>query len=514
MLLRNISVTATLAIWVLFGGTTVSSVLAEGSEPRRPDILLIVSEDNGPHLGCYGDRTVETPNLDRLAAEGVRFENAYVTQAGCSPSRSSILTGLYPHQNGQIGLASHRYSMYRKYDNIPSLLKKEGYRTGIIGKLHVNPGSAFPFDFRWNDSKFCSFSNRDMRKIAEVAKGFITASQQPFFLMVNYPDAHFPLLPQQNGIPATPLKGDDIHILPFIGIDTPRIRKAVANYYNCLSRLDTGIGMLLQELANAGRAENTLVIYLGDHGSQFPRGKMTCYESGLRIPLIVRWPGRARSGLVKSELVSTVDILPTILQAVGAEVPAGLVGRSIRSLLKGKEVPWREYVFGQYHAQNERTYFPQRSVRDRRYKLIVNLLQDRQNSIAQHCVSPDENRWSIVRVSEIAAAGGKGHRAYETWLSAPPEELYDLEKDPYEFNNLADKPQYAAIQQRLQTQLKVWQKQTNDPLTDPKKLAQLTMEHDDLREGFGRDNKGKRRRVRPADTTGYRWKYHTYFWEK
>ena len=192
-------------------------------------MLLIVSEDNGPQLSCYGDSHVETPNLDKLAAEGVRFERAFVATASCSESRSAILTGLYPHQNGQIGLATHRYSVVRNWPNIPSLLKGEGYRTGIIGKLHVNPESAFPFDFRWNSAAFCSFSHRDVGKIAEVAEGFIAESDKPFFLMVNYPDAHLPWLPRQNGLPETPLVASDVRSLPFAGIDVPRLRACAAN---------------------------------------------------------------------------------------------------------------------------------------------------------------------------------------------------------------------------------------------------------------------------------------------
>lgn len=479
--------------------TPVSRADADDSAARKPNVLLIVSEDNGPELSCYGDPYVETPNLDRLASEGVRFERAFVATASCSESRSSILTGLYPHQNGQIGLASHKYSMYRSWPNIPSLLKQEGYRTGIIGKLHVNPASAFPFDFRWNVAAFCSFSHRDVWKIAEVAEGFITDSDKPFFLMVNYPDAHLPWLPQQNGLPETPLTANDVHALPFAGVDTPRLRECAANYYNCIRRLDLGVGMLLEKLARNGLARNTLVVYLGDHGAQFARGKLSCYEGGLRVPLIVRWLGRTREGLVKDELVATVDILPTILEAVGAEAPSGLAGRSMLPLLRDDAVAWREYVFAEYHSHYPPIYFPQRTVRDARFKLIVSLLRDRVNPVAPTGAVGIPGR-AYVTSSDLAAAGDDVRRAYATWRDAPAVELYDLEKDPYEFKNLADQPQYAAIQQRLQAQLESWQQRTNDPLTDPAKLARLTEEQDGL---AGRYETEKRFRGGP-------WEYHQY----
>ena len=174
------------------------------SQKKPPNILLIVSEDNGPELGCYGDPYVKTPHLDRLAAEGARFENAFVPYSVCSPSRASFLTGLHPHQNGQIGLATHKYSMYREFPNIPSVLKQAGYRTGIIGKLHVNPGSAFPFDFSWNPGKHISFRNRNAREIANAASQFFKKDEEPFFLSVNFPDAHFPLIKKQYGLPEKP----------------------------------------------------------------------------------------------------------------------------------------------------------------------------------------------------------------------------------------------------------------------------------------------------------------------
>ena len=472
-----------------------------GASERSPkdtrfNVLLIVSEDNGAHLGCYGDRNVKTPHLDRLAAEGVRFERAFVTTASCSESRSSILTGLYPHQNGQIGLATHRYSMYPGVPNVCGLLKKEGYRTGIIGKLHVNPESAFPFDFRWNDPAFCSFSKRDVGKIAEVAGRFMTASEGPFFLTVNYPDAHLPWLKEQNGVPDVPLGEDDVRPLPFVGIDTPRLRQETADYYNCIRRLDTGVGMLLERLESSGAGANTLVIYLADHGAQFARGKLTCYESGLRVPLIVRWPGVAKGGSVRRELVSTVDILPTILQAVRAEVPAGLAGESLLPLVRGEQVAWRQHLCAEYHSHYPPLYFPQRTVRDQRYKLIVNLLDDRPSPAAK-CYRSPEVWWTNLTDAEIAKADQHVRSAHRTWDDAPPEELYDLEDDPHEFNNLAGKLEYADVQKRLRAQLKAWQHQTGDPLTDPIKLDQLTQEQDAVAAGYSKKKP-------------FKWKYHQY----
>ncbi|MCA9063289.1 MAG: sulfatase, partial [Planctomycetaceae bacterium] len=290
-----------------------------------PNILLIVSEDNGPELGCYGDPYARTPNLDRLAAEGIRFNRAFVPQAGCSQSRASFLTGLYPHQHGQIGLATWGFRMYRAdTPNLPRSLKSAGYRTGIIGKLHIHPESTFPFDV--HEITGANFNRRDLRDYSKHAAAFMAAGDAPFFLSVNYPDAHDPWLRQVDGLPANPQTGADVKAMPYLGIDPPGMREMIADYYNSLSRLDSLVGDLLSELEKTGKAQETIVIYLGDHGADFLRGKRTCYEGGLRIPLLMRWPGRTQPQ-VREELVSTIDLMPTLLAAAGIRTPSRLPGR-------------------------------------------------------------------------------------------------------------------------------------------------------------------------------------------
>ncbi len=498
MRMQRLCLAAVLAVPLTHSGTSASAAeSAEAGGPAtRPNVLLIVSEDTGPHLGCYGDQYVRTPHLDRLADEGVRFNRVFVATASCSESRSTILTGLYPHQNGQIGLATHRYFMYPDVVPLPNLLAKRGYRSGIIGKLHVNPPSAFAFDFRWH--RHC----RDVRKIAEVAGEFMKADDKPFFLMVNYADAHVPYVRQQDGFPEKPLDGEDVATWTYAGMDTPETRAAVANYYNCVSRLDTGVGMLLERLNASGMARRTLVIYLGDHGPQPCRAKVTCYEAGLHVPLIMRFPGKIRPGLVKDDLVATVDLAPTILSAAGATVPANLPGRSLWPLIQGDSPPWREYLFAEYHSHYPPLYFPQRCVRDGRYKLIVNLMQDRPNPLAERTWRAGPTYIATRKkglLDILTTAPEEVRRAYSTFRDAPPEELYDLESDPYEFNNLVGKPQYAAIQARLRKALQTWQQRTDDPLTDPQRLAKLTAEHDAMLKFYD----SKSNKYPP-------WKYHDY----
>ena len=345
---------------------------------ERPNILLIVSEDNGPELGCYGHPYAKTPVLDALAAEGIRFENAYVPQAGCSQSRAALLTGLYPHQNGQIGLATWKFRMYREdTPNIVRSLKQAGYRTGLIGKLHVSPKSAFPFDTHKISTS--NFSRQHQQRYSEYAEQFISAGDAPFFLSVNYPDAHRPFIDQVDGLPEQPLAANDVRTPDGFGLDTPELRQQSASYYNCMSRLDSLIGDLLNALERSGKADNTVVVYLGDHGADLLRGKRTSYEGGLRIPLLVRWPQKIVAPQVRSELVSTLDLMPTFLAIAAADPVDHLSGRSLLPLWNDEAVSWREFLFSEFHLHSAHNFYPQRTVRDTRFKLIQNHLPNQIN---------------------------------------------------------------------------------------------------------------------------------------
>jgi len=447
-----------------------------------PNILLIVSEDNGPELGCYGDPYAQTPHLDQLAAEGVRFQRAYVAQAGCSQSRASFLTGLYPHQHGQIGLATWGFRLYREdTPNIVRSLQEAGYRTGMIGKLHVNPDSAFPLDF--HEITNANFNRRNLADYAKHAEAFITAGDQPFFLSVNYPDAHDPWLRQVDGLPKKTLTGEQVKAMSYFGIDPPEMREMIADYYNCISRLDSLVGDLLAALQRSGKADNTLVIYIGDHGADMLRGKRTSYEGGVRIPLIVRWPDHAKPQ-VRDELVSTVDLMPTLLTAAGAAPVANLPGLALQLLLAGDDNPWRTHLFTEYHTHAAAgNFYPQRTVRDDRFKLIENLLPDEVNPGYEYTFSKlakdaihHGQKDGLPFTDFIASATSEVREAYDLMRKPPRYELYDLENDPFEFRNLAALQEHAGVLADLKKQLTAWRKQTDDPLLDESLLQRLKAE--------------------------------------
>jgi len=449
--------------WGIATGFVTTVVWGDRCEAAgRPNILLLVSEDHGPDLGCYGAPSVVTPHLDRLAAEGVRFDRAWVTQAGCSPSRASFLTGLHPHEHGQLGLATWGFRLFRDDTaNVVRSLHDAGYRTGIIGKLHVLPEAAFPFDF--SRIPRGNFSRERLGDYARHAAEFFAAGDEPFFLAVNYPDAHDPRPRQVDGLPPRPLTGVDVVPLPHVGFDTPELREATADYYNCLMRLDTLVGEILESLERSGKAGDTLVVAMGDHGPDMPRGKRTCYEAGLRIPLIVRFPGRAPVGQVRTELVSTVDLMPTFLAVADVTPPSGLGGRSLLPLLAGERPDWRTTLYAEYHTHAAAANcFPQRAVRDARYKLIENLLPGEVNpGVAFTFREYDSGP------AAIAAGSEEVRRVYAAMERPPRFELYDLESDPHEFRNLADDPAHAEVRDALAASLAAWREETHDPLLDP-----------------------------------------------
>lgn len=464
MLMRCLLVLA----WTLF--------VIEVNADDRPNILLITADDLGLQLSCYGDKTIETPNLDALAASGVQFTTAYVAQASCSPSRSAMLTGIYPHSNGQYGLtnAGVGFRLHERLldDLLPNRLKRAGYRTGIIGKLHVDPEKAFQFDTRVREG----FGSRDIGLQVDKAKAFWNASSKdPWFLMFNVFDPHVARQSRPNktkgpqyfpnvvkGIPEDPLGQNDVEPWPWQQIATDAQLKKVAGYYNCVKRIDVAIGRLMESLDATGEADNTLIVFLGDHGPPFSRGKTSCYESGLRVPFLVRWPGVSEPHVSK-RLVSSVDIYPTIMDAVGIDTPQAVQGMSLRPMLSNslRSALWRDTLVGEFHYHGAGSFFPRRAITDGRYKLIHNLRAGE----AKGYSSVDGDR--AATWAEKRPNGDPVREAFARWIDPPEWELFDLEKDPIEFENRVDDETLEPVLTRLSQSLNDWQEQTNDPFRDP-----------------------------------------------
>lgn len=464
---------------MLCGGILLGARLCGAAEPAPEpplNILLITADDLGLQLGCYGDEEIATPHLDALARSGRTYDAAYVAQASCSPSRSALFTGLFPHANGQYGLlnADVGFALHRRLQDqtIPNLLKRAGYRTGILGKLHVGPESSFKFDTR------IRLQTRDVRQAAQRAGEFLAdvPDDQPFFFMANYSDPHVygrsPRPPKEafptqfQGIPEQPLEVGEVSPLPFQRLDDPEQIERTTQYYNAVMRLDAGVGMLLEALDATGRRDRTLVIFVSDHGPPFFRGKTSCYEAGVRVPLIVQWPSVFEAGDRSTALVSTVDLLPTILQAAGQPVPDRLHGISLKA--SRQPANQREYVATEFHYHGARPFYPRRAIRDQRYKLIHNL---RAGETEPHRRVDGDVAYEISQQAKFS--GTAVARAMKRAADPPEYELYDLHNDPWEFENLANHPEHRDTLERLKEALMKWRQRTGDPLLSQEGYRQV-----------------------------------------
>ena len=405
---------------------------ARVTEPDTPNILVISADDLGNHLGSYGDPTVPTPNIDALAARGTRFTRAYVTQPSCSSSRASFLTGLYPHQNGQLGLAHEGFTMVGDWPVIPQVLKAQlGYFTALGGKLHVSPRTAFQF-FDALDLEDDALWTRDIDLVGKKAASYFRqASGRAFYVQFDLRDPHRPFESRVGGLPVNPIDANQVQTSSWSWTagNGRGLATDIADYYNSVSRMDSIVGRIIAELRDAGRLENTVIIFWGDNGPPFPRAKTTLYEQGTRVPLVIAGPG-VKAGQVREELVSMVDIMPTVLKMTGATLPPGAVrytGRDLTPLLRGEQVAWRQFMFTEETFHTPLQWAPARAVTNGTWKLIDNL-----------------------------PAGS----------SAGKIELYNLDKDPDERHNLANRAPRKVMRDRLLEVLAQWRTSTGDPLLD------------------------------------------------
>ena len=435
--------------------TVMSAGLVDAQD--RPNVLFIVSEDNSEQLGCYGETRVHTPQLDRLAATGVRYTRAYVPYSVCSPSRAVFLTGLYTRQTGHIGLATHKFAMYKDFKTMPAFFKEAGYYTGFLGKTHVNPERLVENFVDYRAIRNANFSKtlsiEEYAKQGRIVMENATQAKKPFLLIVNYPDAHRKFVNiSKNGFPTVKVESE-IEPFPWIGSDSAHLRQELKNYFSCMNRLDEGIGMIIEDLNSLNLRENTLIIYISDHGADFPRAKGSIYESGSRIPMIVNFPKSFTMGKVESGMVSTIDILPTMLREAGITIPNQLPGLPLQDLDQGNR-EGRKHIHTFTTGSAPALHYIQFGIRDDRYKLIYNPYRRKNLLAASRYVNsklpPDQHLNAFLFPNEY--------------------ELYDLRNDPYEWNNLADTAEYQNKKRELMNAMREFQREINDPFSSQKNL--------------------------------------------
>jgi N-sulfoglucosamine sulfohydrolase len=421
---------------------------AEQDAAARPNIVIVHSHDFGQFLHCYGVKTVQTPNIDRFAAEGVRFARSFCTNPGCSPSRASLFTGRYPHSNGVMGLthSTFAWDLNPNEKHLGQLLRAAGYETVGIGVIHETRSGPERCGYMkyLKDAMAVPGTTAAIQELRRLAGG-----KRPFFLCAGFSDTHRSRSPQgfgftRRGVPADSSAGVEV---PGYLKDTPGTREELAGLQGEMRVLDEQFGRLLRAIDELGLARTTLVILTTDHGIAMPRAKCCVHDPGLQVALLLRLTGRKGwcGGVVHEEMVSNIDVLPSILELAGVPIPASVQGRSFAPLLEGRPYRPNKEIFGEltYHDY----YDPERSIRTETHKLIAYFTS------APGFMDPTQ-QWQHKSES-VENPQDTRH---------PHLELYDLAQDPWELHNLAEKPRYAAVRAELCRRLYQHMVATDDPL--------------------------------------------------
>jgi arylsulfatase A-like enzyme len=426
----------------------------------RPNIVIMLADDQTwSDSGAYGNDVVKTPNLDRLSAEGMRFTNCFTATAMCAPTRQQLYTGVFPIRNGAFPNHSEvkpgTRSMVHHFGEL-------GYRVGLSGKKHFGPEESFPFE---------NLTMQGDLNIPKIRRFVARDKAQPFALVVT---SHSPHLPWKEGDPSQydPAK---VKVPPYL-VDSPKTRQALTKYYAEITDFDREVGEVLSVLDKADQVDNTIFVYTSEQGAQFPHGKWTCYDTGLHTALIIRWPQRVKAGSTSDALVQYVDILPTLLEAVGVDPTTidtgrpgapdggtGFDGRSFLPVLLGTKDQHDDLVYGVHTTRgiiNGSWYYPIRSIRTRRYKLIWNLHYDA--AFENVLVGGRDNGGYWQEWLELAKTNPHAKQMVEGYQHRPEFEFYDLANDPYELDNLADSEEQADRIKELKSQLDAWMKQQGD----------------------------------------------------
>jgi N-sulfoglucosamine sulfohydrolase len=428
-------------------GLLTTDLCARAATPKetqinRPNILMITCHDIGQHLGCYGVRSVQTEHLDGLAAKGVRFDNFYSTSAVCSPGRASLHTGRYPQANGLMGL-THAPWWWKLNDaerHTAEILKDHGYATCLIGFNHIADAKRLGYE------RTLSTRRRATETVQATRELILTAHtvQRPFFAKVGFTEVH-----------RTFTHGKDtakgVFVPPWLQ-NSKDVRDDLAAFQATIKYFDERVGEILETLESSDIAGNTLVIMTSDHGIPYPGAKWSVRKAGIEVPFIAYQPGTVFSGgKVFKDVMSNVDVLPTILDYLQADIPSNIQGKSFMPFLSGKtKHPPRTEAFAQYTPDMKRDNLS-RSVITERYHLIRYF---------------DQGRTVAYPVDVHPQTFANHQQRCKTKGTRPFVQLFDIKHDPYEMEDIGSKKEYAEIVASLSTRLLAWMKEVNDPLLE------------------------------------------------
>ena len=443
----------------IFFSLSVLAAVSLAQSPDRPNILWISCEDLSPHFSFYGDSTISTPNLDRLAREGVVYENVFATAGVCAPSRCAIITGV-----NQVTAGGH---------NMRTLNNTYPEKTGLPGSYSIVPSpeiKAFP-EFLRARGYYCTNNSKTDYQFEAPPTVWDESSTkaswrnrnrgQPFFSVVNYTITHESQVWERKHLP---LKADPSKIkVPPYYPDTKTVRRDMARFYSNVADMDSLVGTLLTQLQDDGLMENTIIFFWSDHGDGLPFAKRELYDRGLKIPLVIRFPNKINAATKNHELISTIDFAPTVLSLAGINSPAYIQGRAFLGAYKK---PQSQYVFAARDRMDSE-YDRVRALRDKRYKYIRNFYPDRPRYQDIEYRLQQDMMKEILTLKEQ----GKLNSIQLLWFEPvkPVEELYDLLSDPYELRNLASDPARQSTLISLREAMNKWIKASNDLGAIPEK---------------------------------------------
>lgn len=411
-----------------------------------PNILLFIADDcTFRDIGCYGGTNVPTPNIDQFAKDGMQFTRCFQATAMCSPTRSSLYTGIYPVKSG--AYPNHTFVKDGTL-SIVQHLAPAGYTTALLGKTHINPKTAFPFNYLGDPGDDLDFHQMD--KFLDQT----TQKKQPFCL---YICSHQPHAPFTKG--DTSKFDPEKVVLPPYFVDTKETRKEFVKYLAEINYMDSEFGKCLELLKKYGVSENTVVVFTSEQGNQFPFAKWTCYGNGLQTGFLVKWPGKIKPGITSNAMIEYIDVTPTFIEIAGLQVHERIEGKSFLPILEGKKNKHKDFVYG---LQTTRgiikgpDYYGIRTVRSENYRYILNLTPEAtfQNGVTD---SPLFESW-IAKAKNDSTAKKLAYK----FQHRPAEELYDVVRDPLEMNNIADDPAFSKIKKDLRNNLLKWMKQQGD----------------------------------------------------
>jgi N-sulfoglucosamine sulfohydrolase len=431
---------------------------------RRPNIVMYISDDHGlDFLGCYGNADVRTPNIDALAKDGMLFTKMFAASPTCAPSRSVLWTGLYPARNGCMG---NHTNCRTDITALPTYLRRLGYRVVLANKFHAKPRKQV-FNFEYIDAGLPrnpanrriyrreGLNTKDIDKF--LAEHIKNRPNTPLCLILGDSSPHVTWEPNKIYDPSK------LHLPPFI-VDTKLTRKAMANYYQDITTMDKRVGEISSILKKYDLRDNTLFIYTTDQGSEWPHSKWTVYDTGIQVPFIAVWPAKIKPGSVCDAMVSFVDITPTFIDIAGGKQPVGLDGKSFLRVMSGKTKAFREYIYASHTGDGNKNVFPQRCVRDHRYKYILNLQPE--NTWTTHFTLvpdiPESHKQVWDTWVQKAKTDEQVAKLLDIFQHHPSEELYDLKTDPYELNNIADECDKDVLE-KMRHKLNEWMLSQNDP---------------------------------------------------